>query len=370
MLPHYRRRKDLKDPHDHFDAIRCRLSSATDAEKALLRAEIAERYAAQAKRWHKANPLRLMTIVRLYDLERLILDSYGVYLPDDDAGWDDFKIVAHHLAHLDAVVAERIARIVDWAAIWAPTFPTGKVIEHAKRIAANPQRWKADTLAWRLWLTMERRTQLKIGSIGAIDVRKADRPAWLREYHRKRREAERRANGAKPRAEYLAGSTSAQKPWAALGMSRAKWYRLGKPELETKSARETSPPDYKVRLRADGLVSPTTTDGGSDTLAKGKPGQPRQSSPHRKHQVAPTAMATPLQQEKLVEGSPTARHLAASECSQPIVDHAMVRPDHVMMRLPTVPIMSRADMIRAGFLLAVTPITAPMWLRTAAGGSQ
>jgi hypothetical protein len=33
-----------------------------------------------------------------------------------------------------------------------------------------------------------------------------------------------------PRAEYLAGSLSRSKPWQAQGMSRAKWYRLGKPD--------------------------------------------------------------------------------------------------------------------------------------------
>ena len=34
---------------------------------------------------------------------------------------------------------------------------------------------------------------------------------------------------AQPRAEYLAYSLSRVKPWEALGMSRATWYRQGKP---------------------------------------------------------------------------------------------------------------------------------------------
>lgn len=34
---------------------------------------------------------------------------------------------------------------------------------------------------------------------------------------------------AQPRPEYLANSLSRQKPWEALGMSRATWYRRGKP---------------------------------------------------------------------------------------------------------------------------------------------
>lgn len=34
---------------------------------------------------------------------------------------------------------------------------------------------------------------------------------------------------AEPREQYLAHSVSQSKPWEALGMSRATWYRKGKP---------------------------------------------------------------------------------------------------------------------------------------------
>ena len=34
---------------------------------------------------------------------------------------------------------------------------------------------------------------------------------------------------ARPRAEYEANSLTRSKPWEALGMSRATWYRKGKP---------------------------------------------------------------------------------------------------------------------------------------------
>ena len=37
---------------------------------------------------------------------------------------------------------------------------------------------------------------------------------------------------ALPRDEYLANSITRAKPWEALGMSRATWYRKGKPEPE------------------------------------------------------------------------------------------------------------------------------------------
>jgi hypothetical protein len=58
-------------------------------------------------------------------------------------------------------------------------------------------------------------------------------PAMAAERHRKRDEVKRRAAGAIPRAEYEANSMSKNKPWEALNMSRAKWYRLGKPSPDT-----------------------------------------------------------------------------------------------------------------------------------------
>jgi hypothetical protein len=50
-----------------------------------------------------------------------------------------------------------------------------------------------------------------------------------RDRDRKRDEVRRRAAGAVDRATYEANSASRQKPWESLGMSRASWYRAGKP---------------------------------------------------------------------------------------------------------------------------------------------
>ena len=49
------------------------------------------------------------------------------------------------------------------------------------------------------------------------------------ERDRKRDETRRRAAGAIDRATYEANALTRQKPWEALGMSRATWYRAGKP---------------------------------------------------------------------------------------------------------------------------------------------
>jgi hypothetical protein len=54
-------------------------------------------------------------------------------------------------------------------------------------------------------------------------------PAMTLERDRKRQEARRRAAGVVDRHTYESTSMSRQKPWEALGMSRASWYRAGKP---------------------------------------------------------------------------------------------------------------------------------------------
>lgn len=53
-----------------------------------------------------------------------------------------------------------------------------------------------------------------------------------RERDRKRHEARRRANGVLDRDTYEGNSLSRKRPWEGLGMSRATWYRAGKPQVD------------------------------------------------------------------------------------------------------------------------------------------
>lgn len=87
---------------------------------------------------------------------------------------------------------------------------------------------KNDTLINLFRITPEEQQQLK------TIVSQAE----AAERHRKREEARRRAAGALDRQTYEQASLSRQKPWEALGMSRASWYRAGKP---TPPESETSP---------------------------------------------------------------------------------------------------------------------------------
>jgi hypothetical protein len=69
------------------------------------------------------------------------------------------------------------------------------------------------------------RTRLKIRTIGAIDFGAAERAKRAKAKDLQRKAAERRVNGATPRRATAAHT----QPWQLLKMSRATWYRKGRP---------------------------------------------------------------------------------------------------------------------------------------------
>jgi hypothetical protein len=221
-------------------------------------AEVARRYA-----WHSAQCGRkcprgspaLICRVRLRELERLYQRRYGAVLPYDDAGLDDLTIAAHHIAHMGS---DAVGHIVAWARARMPEMPLRQAQALAEGVAANPRRFKAATLAWRLRLTNEERSTLNIATIRAVDVTDAEmaecRKRKARERDAARRQRQRSSRPAKP--EPLCRT----RPWETLGMSRATWYRRCKPTPETAPPdRETKPAAQQVTLAtwcAGSFVSP------------------------------------------------------------------------------------------------------------------
>lgn len=184
----------------------------------------------------RPSPMQLIGL-RMRDLCLLFRSRYSGIdrLPDDDAGREDLYIAINHLACL----AHPRKHIADWIDAWAPWLTAGEQRELVGRSLANPQRWTADQLAWRLRLTKEQRHMLGITTIGAIDESKSARTKRRREREKQRRKASRRAQGAIPRAEYEQHSLSRSKPWIDEGISRASWYRR---KRETTTFPETTPP--------------------------------------------------------------------------------------------------------------------------------
>lgn len=175
-----------------------------------------------------------LVALRLHDLAILFRSRYGrTELPDDDAGRDDLAVAVNHLACLP-----HPQRAIDkWLDGWAPWLTLRERRSIVEPILANPMRWKADALAWRLRLTKEQRRMLNITTIGAIDESKAARTKRRRDADRARKERQRRAQGSKPRQSYEQQSATRTQPWKEEGISRATWYRRrANPQNETGSA--------------------------------------------------------------------------------------------------------------------------------------
>ena len=184
-----------------------------------------------AGRCHKkkrARPPFSMAALRSAELSKLFRHRYGEFnLPDDDAGRHDVKIMLHHLAkrHADP------KRIRTWMAAYAPWMPEDQSNELIRYVLAKPLRWRADTLAREMNLTEAERRRLNIRSIGAVDMTKEERKQRRRLEQRQRtrrnrqERARRRGRQVKLRGEYEASSINRTKPWLALGISRATWYR-------------------------------------------------------------------------------------------------------------------------------------------------
>jgi hypothetical protein len=174
----------------------------------------------KGKRLRRRSPMQLVTL-RLHDLAKLFRGRYGHVLPDDDAGRDDLSVAVHHLACLPHPQKP----IDHWLELWAPWLTLKERKQIVGDALSNPQRWKADALAWRLRLTAADRHALGITTIGAIDENKAARAKRRRRRDRERKARLRRAKGIQPRKAYEDQSAEQAMPWIAEGISRRTWYR-------------------------------------------------------------------------------------------------------------------------------------------------
>jgi hypothetical protein len=191
-------------------------------------------------------------VQRIHALNRIFESRYGCVFPNDDAGLEDLKILAHHYYWGDPLA---MARIIKRRAPWAD------VQAIVDEIAADPKKWTSAELGEALNFTGAEWRHLRIRTITPVDMSLADRADFNRVRANGRRRQKRRMQGVRPRAEYEA----TRKPWVAEGISKATWYR--------RRTRETSVADImctvlarpvsqgwapEVRSRAGGYGSPPT----------------------------------------------------------------------------------------------------------------
>lgn len=175
--------------------------------------EIAKRYARQASRSFTKKP-RTMAALRAADLTKLFDHRFSkMHMPETDEGLMCARIMAHHLGALP----DAARRISSWLMQCTPWLPMAEQERLICEVTECRLRWSADKLAWKLRVTDAERSALHITTIGAIDLTKDQRKA--------RRKRNRAIRDSLRRAKVPKGT----KPWLILGISRAKWYRIGKP---------------------------------------------------------------------------------------------------------------------------------------------
>jgi hypothetical protein len=107
----------------------------------------------------------------------------------------------------------------------------GRKISEAEASAVTEEasitrkRLSADNLARFLGVPYEQRQDLRLTTIGSVNVKKRAREELRKLRASKALAAKRRANGVRPRAEYEANSLSSIQPWKEMGMSRRTWER-------------------------------------------------------------------------------------------------------------------------------------------------
>jgi hypothetical protein len=158
------------------------------------RGEIRLRYARDNRRKRGQHSYNTQfAAIRIAELNTLIEHWYGGPLPRDKHGRILVEVVAMHFMHLKGRPRDRLDA-------WAPTYAPWLTIPERDSIISRysgrpPVRWKADTLARKIHLTMADRTACRITTIGATDCDKEERAALrkqkAREYQKARRATRR-----------------------------------------------------------------------------------------------------------------------------------------------------------------------------------
>lgn len=277
-------------------------ASETPAQRAY-HLEIARRYA-----WSdddRANVQKFPKL-RLRSMERLFAKRWGPTLPDDDCGRDCLVVAADHIVQY----GNPLKHIPAWVALWAPWLTSDELALLIDNAISRRKYWSAAALGRELRLTEEERRILKITTIRPYNVTKAGMVKKARFHKRASDTARRRRAGAVPRADYEGQSAARNKPWEALGISRATWHRRGKPvppddtastQRPARQVRETSPRGAEERYAreatrltmnaATGPAADRSCHGGNfDLQAPSHLPQP----PEGKDQVAKSAISSAL----------------------------------------------------------------------------
>jgi hypothetical protein len=179
--------------------------------------------------------------IRFAHVKSVLRDRYHKYeVPDDDAGNDDLCIFLHVKASAHKPGGREKA-LYNEITLWAPWMSAEEARKLAAEIAGNPIKFTSATLGQRLNLDSATRERLRVWQIRAADSNAEVEKERKRE-RRRQQDRERKRRARQPRAAYLAAVTKNSerqtKPWIAMGINRATYYRR-RAKGATRSVRKT-----------------------------------------------------------------------------------------------------------------------------------
>ena len=143
-------------------------------------------------------------------------------MPDTEEGRTALGHISQHLAHYRGDV---VSNIMGWIRARAPWFEPDVARTFASQFTAREPLPSAERLGKLILLMDAERTELKIKTIRAFDVTKAEMDRRRKEADKHYQQDKRRKAGAKPRSE----SYSKTEPWVFFDIVRRTWERRGKP---------------------------------------------------------------------------------------------------------------------------------------------
>jgi hypothetical protein len=180
------------------------------------------------------------------DTRRVLIGRYGDCIPESEQAAADLTFVAR------VYDGARFGKFIRFRAPWFVPHIDTAIAEAATQPRATPVE-----ISRHFDLGFKERAERGIRNLPPADVagddlkrRKAERKLEMaRERNRRARAKAREMSGGQTRKQYLANSLTGAKPWEAMGISRASWYRMPKEQRVFGETGTDTPPLYRVASR-------------------------------------------------------------------------------------------------------------------------
>jgi hypothetical protein len=167
------------------------------------------------RKWETIRRLRYGALIKLFNTRYA---RHGYVFPDDHAGRDDLWLLVSNTSLAAAEPQKKMRHVIELWAPWMTVDEAERYIKHVWGLDIYERTETSAEIGRRLGLTNAERQALKLWPFKPIDATDDEIEAQRKARRQASKLARRRANGVKPRA-------PSKKPWTAMGISKATYYR-------------------------------------------------------------------------------------------------------------------------------------------------